>query len=103
MAISLALAITFADLISAEHILWAVIAVYVTFLGSASGHEQSFKAALRVIGTLTGVIIGGELAYVTAPHVWATLGVMAAAVFFMIYFGKVNYALVVFAATIGVS
>jgi uncharacterized membrane protein YccC len=103
LAAALTLAVTFADLISADHVLWAVVAVYVTFLGSASNHEQLYKAALRVAGTLIGVIVGGELAHLTSRHTAATLIVISLATYFMAYFGKVNYALVVFAATLGVT
>jgi uncharacterized membrane protein YccC len=103
LAAALTLAVTLADLISPSHVLWAVVAVYVTFLGSASNHEQLYKAALRVAGTLVGVIVGGELAHLTSPHIVATLVVIALATFFMAYFGKINYALVVFAATLGVT
>jgi uncharacterized membrane protein YccC len=103
LAAALTLAVTFADLISPDHVLWAVVAVYVTFLGSASNHEQVYKAGLRVAGTLVGVIAGGELAHLTSPYTAATLIVIALATYFMSYFGKVNYALVVFAATLGVT
>ncbi len=103
LAVAAALAVTFADLISPNHVIWAIVAVYVTFLGSASDLEQTYKAGLRVAGTLVGVVVGGELAYLTAPHTLATVVVIALAVYFMYYFGKVNYALVVFAATVGVT
>jgi uncharacterized membrane protein YccC len=103
LAVALTLAVVIADRISPSHMLWAVVAVYVTFLGSASDHEQSYKAVLRIAGTVLGVIIGGELAHLTAPSTVATLAVIAVAAFLMSYWGKVNYALVVLAATVGVA
>ena len=103
LAVALTAAVTVADLISPAHVVWAVIAVYVSFLGSASDREQSRKAAFRVAGTLAGVAVGQELAQLTALHLAPTLFVMAAAVFFLNYLGRVNYALVVFAATLGVT
>lgn len=47
--------VTHGDLISPTHLLWAVVAVYVTFLGGTSDREQVRKAAFRVARTLAGV------------------------------------------------
>jgi hypothetical protein len=52
LGVAIGLAVTLGDLLSPAHLVWAVIAVYVTFLGGTSDREQLRKAAFRVAGTL---------------------------------------------------
>jgi uncharacterized membrane protein YccC len=103
LGVAIALAVTLGDLVSPAHLLWALIAVYVTFLGGTSDREQVRKAAFRVAGTLAGVIVGYGLARLIGLRPVPTLIVIILAVFFMAYFARINYALVVFAVTIGVA
>jgi uncharacterized membrane protein YccC len=103
LCVALTLAIVLADLISPEHVSWAVVAVYVTFLGSANDREQSTKALFRIAGTLLGVVMGDLIAHTTEARSLPALIVVVLAAFFMIYFARINYGLVVFAATIGVA
>ncbi|MFE4991560.1 FUSC family protein [Streptomyces mirabilis] len=103
LAIALSLAIFFGDLLSPSHLLWAVVSVYVTFLGSASDREQLRKSVFRVLGTLVGVVAGDGLARLTGTQPVASIAVVILAAFLMSYFGRVNYALVVGAATLGVA
>jgi uncharacterized membrane protein YccC len=95
--------VTLGDLISPAHLLWALIAVYITFLGGTSDREQVRKAAFRVAGTVAGVIVGDGVARLIGLRPVPTLIVIILAVFFMAYFARINYALVVFAVTIGVA
>lgn len=95
--------VTHGDRISPAHLLWAVVAVCVTFLGGASDREQVRKAAFRVAGTLAGVAAGGGLARLIGIRPVPALIVVIPAAFFMVYFARTNYALAVFAATIGVA
>ncbi|MFD3457912.1 FUSC family protein [Streptomyces sp. NPDC058691] len=103
LAIALSLAIFFGDLLSPSHLLWAVVSVYVTFLGSASDREQLHKSVFRVLGTLVGVVVGDGLARLTGTQPVASIAVVILAAFLMSYFGRINYALVVGAATLGVA
>jgi Fusaric acid resistance protein-like len=103
LAVALTLAVTLGDLVSPSHLLWALIAVYVTFLGGTSDREQLSKAAFRVAGTLAGVIVGDGVAHLIGLRPVPALIVIILAVFFMGYFARINYALVVFAVTIGVT
>ncbi|MGW1504358.1 FUSC family protein [Streptomyces mirabilis] len=103
LAIALSLALFFGDMLSPSHLLWAVVSVYVTFLGSASDREQVSKSVFRVLGTLAGVVAGDGLARLTGTQPVASIAVVILAAFLMSYFGRVNYALVVGAATLGVA
>jgi hypothetical protein len=103
LGVALTLAIVLGDLVSPEHVSWAVVAVYVTFLGSANDREQSTRALFRIAGTLLGVVMGDLIAPTTEARSLPALIVVILAAFFMIYFARINYALVVFAATIGVA
>ncbi|MFD3581273.1 FUSC family protein [Streptomyces sp. NPDC058683] len=103
LAIALSLAIFFGDWLSPSHLLWAVVSVYVTFLGSASDREQLRKSVFRVLGTLAGVVAGDGLARLTGTQPVASTAVVVLAAFLMSYFGRINYALVVGAATLGVA
>jgi uncharacterized membrane protein YccC len=103
LGVAITLAVTLGDLISPAHLLWALIAVYVAFLGGTSDREQMRKAAFRVAGTFAGVIVGDGLAHLIGLRPVPTLIVIILAVFFMAYFARINYALVVFAVTIGVA
>jgi len=103
LAIALALAVTFGSLLSPSHVLWAVIAVYVSFLGPANDHEQTRKAVFRVAGTVLGVIAGDGLAHLVDLRTVPTIAVIVGAMFFMAYLGRINYALVVFVTTLGVT
>lgn len=103
LSAALTLAVVFGDLVSSSHLLWAVVAVYVTFLGSTSDREQLRKALYRVAGTIGGVVVGDVVAHLTDLRTVPTLIVVLLAIFFMAYFARVHYALVVFAVTVGVA
>jgi hypothetical protein len=81
LRVAIALAVTLGDLISPAHLLWALIAVYVTFLGGTSDREQVRKAAFRVGGTLAGVIVGYGVARLIGLRPVPTLIVIILAVF----------------------
>lgn len=103
LAVALTVAVLIGNALSPTHVLWAVVAVYVTFLGNASDHEQLTKAGFRVLGTIAGVLAGDAIAHQIGSDTTAVLIVVGTAVFLMTYLAKVNYGLVVFAATIGVA
>ncbi|MFK0280395.1 FUSC family protein [Streptomyces sp. NPDC090499] len=103
LAVALGLAVFFGDMLSPSHLLWAVVSVYVTFLGSASDREQLRKSVFRVLGTVAGVVAGDGLARLTGTQPVASMAVVVVAAFLMSYFGRINYALVVGAATLGVA
>ncbi|MGW1888389.1 FUSC family protein [Streptomyces sp. NPDC001970] len=105
LAVALSLAVTFGYLLSPSHVLWAVIAVYVSFLGPANDHEQARKAVFRVAGTVLGVLAGDGLAHLVDLRIVPTIAVIVAAMFVMSYLtvGRINYTLVVFVTTLGVT
>ena len=52
---------------------------------------------------MAGVVAGDAVAYLTNLRTVPTLIVVLVAIFFMAYFARIHYALVVFAATVGVA
>ncbi|HWC38351.1 MAG TPA: FUSC family protein, partial [Acidimicrobiales bacterium] len=95
MTVGLAIAIAAGDALSDSRFYWAMLAVYVTLMGTNNAGEQSRKALFRVAGTVAGVLVGIALADAVGHHTdWAIVVVLAAQ-FFAFYFQRVNYALFV--------
>lgn len=103
VAIAGALAILLGRLLSPERYYWAVIAVFVTFTGTATRTEALFKASLRVIGTVLGLGIAILLAYATAGRSIAVIAVILASVFVGFYLMRVSYAFMIFCITVMVA
>jgi uncharacterized membrane protein YccC len=64
MAVAVAAAVIFGDLLSGPRFFWAVITVFVIFTGTNNSGEQSIKAVFRAAGTAVGFILGSLLARV---------------------------------------
>jgi uncharacterized membrane protein YccC len=88
--------------ISERRYYWAVIAVFVIYLGTNTVGEQLVKASRRVIGTLVGILLGSLLAHAVGPTAWS-LAVIIPALALVAYFRQVSYALATVAVTITVS
>jgi uncharacterized membrane protein YccC len=57
--------------ISEKRYYWAVIAVFVVYLGTNTVGEQLIKAANRVAGTVIGILLGALLAHAVGPTTWS--------------------------------
>lgn len=90
------------SVLSERRFYWAVIAVFITFMGTNTSGEQVVKAANRVGGTVIGILIGSLLASAVGVSTWSIV-VIIAALAFGIYFMKVSYGLMVIGITIMVS
>jgi hypothetical protein len=95
MTVGLAIAIAAGDALSGSRFYWAVLAVYVSLMGTNNAGEQSRKALFRVAGTVVGVLVGIGLADAVGQHASWAIVVVLAAQFFAFYFQRVNYSLFV--------
>lgn len=80
------------SIISSQRFYWAVIAVFISFMGANTTSEQLVKAFNRVLGTLVGIVIGSVVAQAIGPSTWS-LAVILPALMIGIYFQRVSYAL----------
>jgi uncharacterized membrane protein YgaE (UPF0421/DUF939 family) len=93
MAVAVAAAIVFGDLLSGSRFFWAVITVFVIFTGTNNSSEQSIKAVFRAAGTAVGFILGSLLAHVAGhDHPYWALAVILLTLFFSFYLNRINYA-----------
>lgn len=99
-----ALAIVAADPLSGKHYYWAVIAVFVTFMGTNHSREQFYKAFYRAAGTLAGVAIGLGVGHALGDdHTPVLIVVVLISVFVTAYFMQINYGLAMIGITVAIS
>ena len=103
MGIALGLATALGDLVSPSRYYWAVIAVFITFMGANNSGEQSQKALFRIGGTVVGIGIGSLVVDAVGHHTEWSIVVILVALFFGFYLMRVNYTFMVIAITVVVS
>jgi uncharacterized membrane protein YgaE (UPF0421/DUF939 family) len=92
MAVAVAAAVIFGDLLSGSRFFWAVITVFVIFTGTNNSSEQSIKAVFRAAGTAVGFILGSLLAHVAGhDHPYWALAVILLTLFLSFYLNRINY------------
>jgi uncharacterized membrane protein YccC len=92
MAVAVAAAVIFGDLLSGPRFFWAVITVFVIFTGTNNSGEQSIKAVFRAAGTAVGFILGSLLARVAGlDHPYWAVAVILLTLFISFYLNRVNY------------
>jgi MFS family permease len=102
LGIAVVIAASIGSVLSERRFYWAVLAVFVSFMGANTSSEQVLKAGQRVAGTVIGILIGSVLANAIGHSTWSLL-VILAALFFGIYFMRASYSLMVLGITITVS
>jgi hypothetical protein len=102
LGVAVLIAASIGSALSERRFYWAVIAVFVAFMGTNTSGEQILKAGQRVAGTVIGILIGSLLANAVGHSTWSVL-VILAALFFGIYFMRASYTLMVLGVTIMVS
>jgi hypothetical protein len=90
------------SIVSAQRFYFAVIAVFITFMGTHTAGEQVTKGVNRVIGTVGGILVGSLLAHAIGHSTWS-VAVIIGAFGVGTYFIKTSYALMVIGVTIMVS
>jgi Fusaric acid resistance protein-like len=102
IGIAVVIAASIGSVLSERRFYWAVIAVFVSFMGTNTTDEQILKATQRVAGTVIGILIGSVLANAIGHSTWSVVVVLGA-LFFGIYFTRASYMLMVLGVTIMVS
>jgi uncharacterized membrane protein YccC len=102
VAVAVAVASALGSVVSERRFYWAVLAVFVTFMGTNTSGEQVIKAIHRFAGTIVGVLIGSLLASAIGHSTWS-LAVIIGALGLGIYFIKVSYAAFVTALTVALA
>jgi hypothetical protein len=103
MGIAISGAIIAGDALSGRRFYWAVIAVFVTFMGANTAGEQIRKSAFRIAGTFVGVLVGSVLAHLIGDRVGWQIAVVLVSLFLGLYLFRINYAFMVIGITVMVS
>jgi uncharacterized membrane protein YccC len=103
MGVAVGGAIIAGDAMSGRRFYWAVIAAFITFMGTNTAGEQLRKSLFRVAGTLVGVIAGSVLAHLVGDIVWLQVVVVLVSLFLGVYLFRINYAFMTIGITVMVS
>ena len=103
MGVAVGASIVLGDLLSPSRFFWAVIAVFVTFMGANNTAEQVRKGLLRVVGTVVGVVIGSLIATAIGHNATWSIATILLSLFLGFYLMRVNYAFLAIGITVMVS
>jgi uncharacterized membrane protein YccC len=103
MGLALAIATLIGDVVSPSRYYWAVIAVFITFMGANTSGEQVRKALYRVSGTVVGIVVGSLAVDAVGHHTDWSLAVILVALFFGFYLMRISNTFFVIAITVVVS
>lgn len=94
------IAVALGRLVSPTQVTWAVLAVFIVFLGPGTRGETAVKALHRVLGTLAGIIVAVPVAFLVGgnPVVVALLALVACAIGH--YLAPRSYAYMMFCITV---
>jgi hypothetical protein len=93
------LAVFGGELVSHQRWYWAVLTVFVVFIGTSTAGATFVKGVRRIGGTLIGIVGGVLLADLTDGDTPATLGLILVCVFGMVYLARVSQLLMAFFIT----
>jgi uncharacterized membrane protein YccC len=93
------LAVLGGDLVSHQRWYWAVLTVFVVFIGASSAGATFVKGVRRLGGTLIGIVGGVLLASMVAGSTPATLALILVCVFGMVYTARVSQVVMAFFIT----
>ncbi|HEY6492493.1 MAG TPA: FUSC family protein [Trebonia sp.] len=96
-------AIVLGDRLSGQRFYWALLAVFITFMGTSTAGEQVRKSAFRIAGTLVGVIVGSVLGHLVGDRVELQIVVVLISMFLGLYLMRVNYTFMGIGMTVMVS
>ncbi|WP_410586843.1 FUSC family protein [Amycolatopsis sp. lyj-23] len=93
------LAVLGGTLVSHQRWYWAVLTVFVVFIGASSAGATFVKGVRRLGGTLIGIVGGVLLALLVGGNTPATLGLILVCVFGMVYTARVSQVVMAFFVT----
>ncbi len=93
------LAVLGGELVSSQRWYWAVLTVFVVFIGSSTAGATFVKGVRRIGGTLIGIVGGLVLTLLVSGSVPATLALILVCVFGMVYMARVSQVIMVFFIT----
>jgi uncharacterized membrane protein YccC len=93
------LAVLGGELVSHQRWYWAVLTVFVVFIGASSAGATFVKGVRRLGGTLIGIVGGVLLASMVAGSTPATLALILVCVFGMVYTARVSQVVMAFFIT----
>ena len=93
------LAVIGGELVSHQRWYWAVLTVFVVFIGTSTAGATFVKGVRRIGGTLIGIVGGVLLAALVAGSIPATLALIMVCVFGMVYMARVSQVVMAFFVT----
>ncbi|OOC02882.1 hypothetical protein B0293_30435 [Amycolatopsis azurea DSM 43854] len=93
------LAVLGGELVSSQRWYWAVLTVFVVFIGSSTAGATFVKGVRRLGGTLIGIVGGLVLALLVSGSAPATLALILVCVFGMVYMARVSQVIMAFFIT----
>jgi uncharacterized membrane protein YccC len=93
------LAVLGGELVSHQRWYWAVLTVFVVFIGASSAGATFVKGVRRLGGTLIGIVGGVLLALLVGGNTTATLALILVCVFGMVYSARVSQVVMAFFVT----
>ncbi|MEU8638850.1 FUSC family protein [Amycolatopsis sp. NPDC048633] len=93
------LAVLGGELVSHQRWYWAVLTVFVVFIGASSAGATFVKGVRRLGGTLIGIVGGVVLALLVTGSTPATLALILVCVFGMVYTARVSQVVMAFFIT----
>ncbi|EOD58988.1 FUSC family protein [Amycolatopsis vancoresmycina] len=93
------LAVLGGELVSHQRWYWAVLTVFVVFIGASSAGATFVKGVRRLGGTLIGIVGGVLLALLVGGNTAATLALILVCVFGMVYTARVSQVVMAFFIT----
>jgi len=103
IGVAAGLAVALGDLVSPSRYYWAVLAVFVTFMGASNSGEETVRALYRIGGTVIGIAIGSLLVDLVGHHNDWSIAVVLVSIFFGFYLSRINNTFFVIAITVMVS
>ncbi|MCU1680316.1 MAG: hypothetical protein JWQ81_1055 [Amycolatopsis sp.] len=93
------LAVLGGQVVSHQRWYWAVLTVFVVFLGTSSTGARFVKGARRLVGTLIGIFGGVLLTLLVNGSVPAILALLMVSIFGMVYMSRISQVVMAFFAT----
>lgn len=102
VTVAMGIALPLAYAISSVHYQWALVAVFIVFLGTSTRGETAVKATHRVMGTVAGLIVAMPVAALTDGNALGVIAVALVCCFAGHYLMTISYSFMMFFITVAV-